>query len=692
MTMSTSLKALSILLYTGATLAFPASPLSSSNLLQIVAPSAVPALSLNNIHIDSHHHLPQYLSDREHGVTFTISPCSQSSFSEEEVLRSFSKEDAINFIGRDTSKLLWISPASHHLNDFCINAYHGSQVIARSDPVFLTENESRKRSDSVVAQMEDFDSLGTWFDGVNYVNEHFDSQLIDVQSKESAVGIVGAGMSGLMTALLLDSVGMHNWEIIESSDRIGGRLYTQYLNNTQPDEYQYQEMGAMRFPVSWVRDGETVEINDHKLVFQLGDYLNKLNDNAEEWKVGFIPWVQSMKNNFRDANGVRLADGSIPRVSDINANPSLSKTRISDKAKEASVFISNITDNTELLELTAENVFKAHKMQIDLGYDDVSEAGLLQKYGYDLITAQEAQGFDFTSVWDMIYDSNNYFGATTWKTIDRGLSQLPNAFHPLVDDKVSFKKRVDTIKTDDGKVTLEWTDEGNGYKRENKTFDYTVVASPFSVVRQWDLPVFEDPIISHAIDTLTYNSACKTALQFKKRFWEEGDKPIYGGCDDTDKYYGVSRSCYPPYNLGSDGPAVVLSSYVSGDPATRLASWSEDRYVQQAMESLAYLHGDQVYEQYAGNSAYRCWIKDENYAGSWASPTQDQHTMFIPSYHKTHDNVIFVGEHTSITHAWTFSALESAVRGSVQLLLHMGLVDEAKQINSQWMGRWIKNV
>lgn len=185
MTMSTSLKALSILLYTGATLAFPASPLSSSNLLQIVAPSAVPALSLNNIHIDSHHHLPQYLSDREHGVTFTISPCSQSSFSEEEVLRSFSKEDAINFIGRDTSKLLWISPASHHLNDFCINAYHGSQVIARSDPVFLTENESRKRSDSVVAQMEDFDSLGTWFDGVNYVNEHFDSQLIDVQSKES---------------------------------------------------------------------------------------------------------------------------------------------------------------------------------------------------------------------------------------------------------------------------------------------------------------------------------------------------------------------------------------------------------------------------------------------------------------------------------------------------------------------------
>ena len=227
-------------------------------------------------------------------------------------------------------------------------------------------------------------------------------------------------MSGLMTALLLNSVGIHNHEIIESSDRLGGRLYTQYLNNTRPDEYQYQEMGAMRFPVSWQKDGETVEINDHKLVFQLGDYLNKMNNNDEAWKVEFIPWVQEMENNFRDANGVRLEDGSIPRVKDINADPSLAATRISDKAKEAKELISNITGDTELLKLTAENVFKAHKMQVELGYDHVSEAGLLQKYGYDLITAQEAQGFDFTSIWDLIYDSNNYFGATEWKTIDKG--------------------------------------------------------------------------------------------------------------------------------------------------------------------------------------------------------------------------------------------------------------------------------
>jgi hypothetical protein len=40
-----------------------------------------------------------------------------------------------------------------------------------------------------------------------------------------------------------------------------------------------------------------------------------------------------------------------------------------------------------------------------------------------------------------------------------------------------------------------------------------------------------------------------------------------------------------------------------------------------------------------------------------------------------------IGEHTSINHAWTLSALESAVRGVVQLFLDDGLVDEAQEVS-----------
>jgi monoamine oxidase len=51
------------------------------------------------------------------------------------------------------------------------------------------------------------------------------------------------------------------------------------------------------------------------------------------------------------------------------------------------------------------------------------------------------------------------------------------------------------------------------------------------------------------------------------------------------------------------------------------------------------------------------WAHDEFEATSWASPGLDQHSLYIPAYHTTENNVIFVGEHTSITHAWVSFSL-----------------------------------
>lgn len=58
-------------------------------------------------------------------------------------------------------------------------------------------------------------------------------------------------------------------------------------------------------------------------------------------------------------------------------------------------------------------------------------------------------------------------------------------------------------------------------------------------------------------------------------------------------------------------------------------------------------------------------------------------------HHANSQQLIFVGEHTSYTHAWIAAALESGIRGSVQLLLDLGLVDEAKAAVNKWMARWI---
>ncbi|KAI6141914.1 hypothetical protein BKA82DRAFT_1003011 [Pisolithus tinctorius] len=60
------------------------------------------------------------------------------------------------------------------------------------------------------------------------------------------VGILGAGVGGLYTALILDSLDVE-YEILEASDRIGGRLSTYKFPRGKM--YDYYDAGAMRYPL-----------------------------------------------------------------------------------------------------------------------------------------------------------------------------------------------------------------------------------------------------------------------------------------------------------------------------------------------------------------------------------------------------------------------------------------------------------
>lgn len=61
------------------------------------------------------------------------------------------------------------------------------------------------------------------------------------------VCIAGAGIAGLFIAMILDSLEIPGleYDILEASDRTGGRIYTHYFSNVPHD---YYDVGAMRFP------------------------------------------------------------------------------------------------------------------------------------------------------------------------------------------------------------------------------------------------------------------------------------------------------------------------------------------------------------------------------------------------------------------------------------------------------------
>lgn len=98
------------------------------------------------------------------------------------------------------------------------------------------------------------------------------------------VGIIGAGISGLYTGLLLRREG-HTVTIFEAADRVGGRIYTHRFTPQAKSDDIYFEAGAMRIPRSSL----------HSKVFDFIRYLN--THGSAENRIELIPYVLDHDNN-----------------------------------------------------------------------------------------------------------------------------------------------------------------------------------------------------------------------------------------------------------------------------------------------------------------------------------------------------------------------------------------------------------
>lgn len=138
---------------------------------------------------------------------------------------------------------------------------------------------------------------------------------------------------------------------------------------------------------------------------------------------------------------------------------------------------------------------------------DFSESSFLraQGLGWNETSAVGGTG----TLWSSIYDGV-YFAANEWLTIDKGLSRLGEAFHPIVDNRLTYGRRIEALSYDEekGKTGIHWHENG---EKKSCEYDKTIVAVPFSVARLWRTPTL-NPVMSEAISGLGYSFACKVAV------------------------------------------------------------------------------------------------------------------------------------------------------------------------------------
>ncbi|KAK4178764.1 putative L-amino-acid oxidase [Triangularia setosa] len=628
-------------------------------------------------------------------IDFTYGSCEQSSPS-----------DAHHFIttSKDASqdRLIWMLP-DDIFSGGCISAWSNTtdELLGRSQKQHLDLDTMARRRHARLSPRSNgpnsilmdnstgIDVWGPWFDGVEVLKNAECSAVDAAAAKQKSIAIVGAGMSGLMAYLCLTQQGLSSVSLIEGGDRLGGRVQTVYLSG-EPFDYSYQEMGPMRVPMTLTVANQTYNMSDHQLVFQLAEEMNKLNEDHDELQINVIDWLESGGRKLPNGGGsnrVGETDGQQqgrPGHQGAVGHSGLSVEEIFDRVNKA------LPCKDFCVEM-ANNMFTAHRKWLDKGLLDLagnqwSEFAFTAEYLNNNVndTHFGFWGKGASSFWDKLCE-DLYLNTTTWKTIDGGMSRLPQSFKPLVDNAITMNRRIDLVQPSlmQRTVTLQSRDNDTG-DIDSTTHDYVLFA---------EISELSDAM-KEAISTLPYTSACKVALEFEKRFWEHLDEPIYGTCYVAGPDYpGIGSICYPSYNINGTGRGALLASYISNPEWTdRWAATSESEHVQYVLDAMVGIHGGIVQQQYTGKFSRVCGALDPLEGASWADPTVGQHQLYLPEYFKTHNNMIFIGEHTSYTHAWIASALESGIRGSVQLLLELGLVDEAKATVEKWMARWIEVV
>jgi monoamine oxidase len=437
--------------------------------------------------------------------------------------------------------------------------------------------------------------------------------------------VVGAGMAGLVAAYELLRAG-HDVVVLEAQQRVGGRVYT--LREPFSDGL-YAEAGAMRIPRS------------HQLTM---DYIAHFNLPAADF---------TMDN----PQGYVYLHGEKRRVHEVAADPACLGFDVAEHERGRT--------HGQLWAAALRPLFDRLVPDRDAGwaaiaaeYDDMSTREFLEANNWSeaaiemfgLLADQEAlMNSSFLEL--LREEEGRYY--TEMVEIVGGMDQLPRAFLPALRQRIHFGAKMFAIEQSPDSVTVHYQ---TATDRFAVTGDYAVLTVPFPVLRHVEvLPSFSRGK-QRAIRQLHYDASAKILLQFRERFWEDGDG-IFGGGTFTDL---PIRVVYYPDHARETGRGVLLASYTWSEDAQRWGSLAPQDRITQALENLTRIHPRARDTFEVGTS--KMWHDDEFAGGAFALFDPGQYRQLYDLIVQPEGRIHFAGEHTSLCHAWIQGAIESGLR------------------------------
>ncbi|TEB18099.1 FAD/NAD(P)-binding domain-containing protein [Coprinellus micaceus] len=492
------------------------------------------------------------------------------------------------------------------------------------------------------------------------------------------VGILGGGMAGLYAGLMLAYAGIP-FQILEATDRIGGRCYTYKFD--EGGDWDYYDVGAMRFPLP-----KDHKVGPHKRLQELFDLLN----------------IDTLKYTYKEDEGLMHFNGVASTIGDTEQRFRANELQIPDcyiQAGVKAICDDYINPLAELLLKDMETGGNEGWEKLKNEFDHYSTRSYLQ-FGYKPSRAlQEKFGIPNTGLptsvinWLETFDKSSgwydraltetvleqiAFGAVgpevDWRCIRYGTSVLPEtALKKIEEWAKNIPDMPSKIMVMESPVTSIVPSDPSDKKSplvvrtaDGKEYRYSHVISTvplpnFAMINTSQLDI--STMQRNAIRQLQYGPSIKIGMLFKYPWWK--DYKQVGGQSFTD--LPVRTICYPSYGSEQESN-VLIASYCWTNDAEKLGNLigaGVDSLLDELVfENLATVHGvdvkfirEQHVRTYSWNWNHNAWSGG---AFAFFGPGQYEYLYGALNGTAADGRLQWAGELLSVRHAWIVGALDSA--------------------------------
>lgn len=475
--------------------------------------------------------------------------------------------------------------------------------------------------------------------------------------KELDVIVIGAGLSGLETALTLEENGLRV-RILEGRDRVGGRLYTLFDVPGNPEAGGNTIANAYgRCIAAAARNGvEIVNMAPRLFGTRLGQefFLGGERIDAKRWAdhprnpfVGearrLLPWTWADAMFQQHLPFKDLENWHDPKhaAHDMSVHSFLTQHGATNEMIDLG-YNTNIAYGTTAYDASVlQQAFADYWQKVN--------RGAIAAFSRTGAAIMPAAGPDGSRPPPPAMPPGLLIGA-----FKAGNQRLPMAMASRIKGDIILNQMVVAIDATQGNASVTCAD---GTVHRAKA---VVCSMPFTTLRNVAITPAPTALQHKAIQTLGYIPITQFHVVPKKPFWESD---------------GLSPGMW------TDGPLGLVLPQRFGtrdDEITSLTVWCRglnglyvDRFGREAGKALILSEFARLRPASKGQleiAAVHSWANDPMAGGTWATFKPGQISEFRAAMAKPHQSLFFCGEHTSVGSRGMEGALESAERVSLEVL------------------------